>query len=401
MSEAALLGREIANSQASLPSGWRWATLGEVATYYNGRAFKPEEWRQSGLPIIRIQNLTSREATFNYYDGPVEATNKVASDDLLVSWSASLDAYIWDSGPAVLNQHIFKVAEKEGITRRYLYHVVRYVMADIRARVHGATMRHITKPEFERIRIPLAPLPQQESLAAALDGQISIVARARAAAEAQLAAANVLLRSELQHVFDSSNAKCGPIVCLGDVLNEIQHIIHPSDNPCGPAVFVGLEHIESHTGIRTGSLPVEMSQLTGRKPRFRKGQIVYGYLRPYLNKVWIAEFDGLCSVDQYVYTVNPDTADTDFIAWFMRSPLYLNSARVDGGPGQLPRIRKEEVGAVQLKLPPVEKQRSIAARISSFAMRTQKLCHSLADQLHAIDLCTPALLRRAFNGELY
>ncbi|MCJ7502971.1 MAG: hypothetical protein MUP80_07925, partial [Acidobacteriia bacterium] len=37
-----------------LPHGWRWVRLGEVAEYLNGRAFKPEEWGKSGLPIIRI-----------------------------------------------------------------------------------------------------------------------------------------------------------------------------------------------------------------------------------------------------------------------------------------------------------------------------------------------------------
>ena len=69
-----------------------------------------------------------------------------------------------------------------------------------------------------------------------------------------------------------------------------------------------------------------MSRLGGRKPRFYRGDILYGYLRPYLNKVWIAEFDGLCSVDQYVYRVDASVADTEFIAWFMRSPVYLRPA---------------------------------------------------------------------------
>ena len=82
---------------------------------------------------------------------------------------------------------------------------------------------------------------------------------------------------------------------------------------------MGLEHIQSVTGERISSVNVDIAQLTGRKPRFYKGDIVYGYLRPYLNKVWIAEFDGLCSVDQYVYKVENDLANTEFITWFMRS----------------------------------------------------------------------------------
>src|SRR5262245_2524715 len=99
---------------------------------------------------------------------------------------------------------------------------------------------------------------------------------------------------------------------LGSILRLRKEVIHPSDQPTCRATFVGLEHIEPHTGRRVGSAALDLSHLTGRKPRFCRGDIVYGYLRPYLNKVWVAEFDGLCSVDQYAYYVEPDTADAGY-----------------------------------------------------------------------------------------
>jgi len=46
--------------------------LGEVAKFINGRAFKPSDWGSNGLPIIRIENLTNEDATFNYYDTAVD-----------------------------------------------------------------------------------------------------------------------------------------------------------------------------------------------------------------------------------------------------------------------------------------------------------------------------------------
>ncbi len=75
--------------------------------------------------------------------------------------------------------------------------------------------------------------------------------------------------------------------------------------------------------------------------------------------MWVAEFDGLCSVDQYVYEVDRSVAEPDFVAWFMRSPTYLAKAPVAAGPGQLPRIRLEEVAAVEVDLPDLDRQRSI------------------------------------------
>jgi hypothetical protein len=127
--------------------------------------------------------------------------------------------------------------------------------------------------------------------------------------------------------------------------------------------------------------------------------IVYGYLRPYLNKVWLAEFDGLCSVDQYVFKVDATKADTIFVSSFMRSPVYLQRAPTSVMQSQLPRIRTEEVASVELNLPPLRDQRRIAAQLSSQMAAAERLRQMLAEQLDAINKLPAALLRRAFNGE--
>ncbi len=150
---------------------------------------------------------------------------------------------------------------------------------------------------------------------------------------------------------------------LRDVIRLRNEIVHPRDNPTGIETFVGLEHIEAQTGRRIGSVPIDLGSMTGRKARFLPGDIVYGYLRPYLNKVWIAEFEGFCSVDQYVFIVAEAIADPAFVASYLRSPAYLAAAPIDDTPGQLPRIRIDEVLSTSIPLPPLDDQRRIAARL--------------------------------------
>lgn len=185
---------------------------------------------------------------------------------------------------------------------------------------------------------------------------------------------------------------------LGDILTLRKEVIHPHDRPQGVARFVGLEHTESGTGFRSGDIAMDLSRLTGRKPKFYKGDIVYGYLRPYLNKVWVAEFDGLCSVDQYVYWVNAEEADADFIAWFMRSPVYLERAPVKATPGQLPRIRTEEVASVEINIPPVSEQRKIVEILSKQMAELRQAQTAATDQLRAVESLPSALLRAIFNS---
>ena len=161
-------------------------------------------------------------------------------------------------------------------------------------------------------------------------------------------------------------------VTLRQVLEPRNDIVHPRDNPSGGGIFVGLEHIEPHTGRRIGSLPIRLEDLTGRKARFYRGDIVYGYLRPYLNKVWVADFDGYCSVDQYVFAPK-DGSNASFVATFMRSPTFLKRAPTDVSPGQLPRIRLDEVLSVALPSLGEDRQHEIGDLVTRQLRVTQLL----------------------------
>lgn len=150
--------------------GWEYKKLGEVATYINGYAFKPDQWKESGTPIVRIQNLNNANAPYNYYDGEVPNKVKIQNGDLLISWSASLGAYIWNGGKAFLNQHIFKVAfDKTDIDKFFLKYAVTSKLAAMAEQVHGATMKHIVKKDFENTSIPYPPLSTQLSIVSELD----------------------------------------------------------------------------------------------------------------------------------------------------------------------------------------------------------------------------------------
>ena len=87
--------------------------LGDIATYINGYAFKPEQRGSEGLPIIRIQDLTGNAYDLGYYNGDYPKKVELNDGDVLISWSASLGVYLWNHGKALLNQHI-----SDGISNR-------------------------------------------------------------------------------------------------------------------------------------------------------------------------------------------------------------------------------------------------------------------------------------------
>ena len=153
----------------NVPEGWCVITIGDVAMYTNGRAFKPEEWMDKGMKIIRIQNLNDNAAPYNYTSSTYEPKYLVKKGDLLFAWAASLGTYIWNDEDAWLNQHIFKVEPFSFIQKKYLFYTLQAMISDFYVNTHGSGMVHITKKKFDTTTFLLPPLPEQHRIVSKIE----------------------------------------------------------------------------------------------------------------------------------------------------------------------------------------------------------------------------------------
>ncbi|WP_419037647.1 restriction endonuclease subunit S [Phascolarctobacterium faecium] len=179
-------------------SKWEMVRLGDVATYVNGFAFKPADWSNKGIPIIRIQNLTGTSDVVNYYDKKYSTKYEINNGDVLISWSASLGVYEWKKGKALLNQHIFKVVfDKLVLDKRFFVFVIAEKLREMSSLVHGSTMKHITKKYFDRIEIQLPPLESQKKIATALDSANALIEKRKE----QIEKLDFLIKSQFIEMF--------------------------------------------------------------------------------------------------------------------------------------------------------------------------------------------------------
>jgi type I restriction enzyme S subunit len=170
-----------------VPPMWALVRLGDALRLVNGRAFKPTEWSKSGLPIIRIQNLNDRQAPFNFCDTSIPDRFHVKTGDFLISWSGtpgtSFGAHIWDRGPAILNQHIFR-AELIGdaFLPAFLKLAINSRLLELIDQAHGGVgLQHVTKPTLERLPLTLPPLAEQHRIVAKVDELMALCDRLGAA----------------------------------------------------------------------------------------------------------------------------------------------------------------------------------------------------------------------------
>ncbi|MDG9472204.1 restriction endonuclease subunit S [Streptococcus pneumoniae] len=172
--------------------------LGQVATFINGYAFKPQDWSSEGKEIIRIQNLTKTSKRINYYSGTIDKKYIVEVGDILISWSGTLGVFQWCGRSAVLNQHIFKVVfDKIDIDKSYFKYVVEKGLQDAVKHTHGSTMKHLTKKYFDNIMVSYTNLGEQQRIASELDLLSKLILRR----QEQLEELNLLVKSRFNEMF--------------------------------------------------------------------------------------------------------------------------------------------------------------------------------------------------------
>lgn len=184
------------------PDGWVKTTIGDLASYINGRAFKPSEWGEKGKPIVRIQNLNKENAKYNYTKEDYDHKYFIRNNELLFAWSASLGSYIWRGGDAWLNQHIFKVIPEGGVEKKYLYYLLSKITAELYVKAHGSGMVHVTKSKFEETVVFLPPSKEQKRIVAKIEALFSELDSGIAALKDAREQLKVYCQAVLKHAFD-------------------------------------------------------------------------------------------------------------------------------------------------------------------------------------------------------
>ncbi len=141
-----------------------------LADFINGFAFKSEHFEDEGLPVVRIKQLLDSTAEVDRTTLDVSEVG-IDNGDVIFSWSASLAVKVWDRGPALLNQHLFRVDPKPGVHSRWLAYALMVATKRLEALMHGSAMTHITRDMLKLVTVDLPSEHEQRAIADYLDAE--------------------------------------------------------------------------------------------------------------------------------------------------------------------------------------------------------------------------------------
>jgi len=136
----------------------------------------------------------------------------------------------------------------------------------------------------------------------------------------------------------------------------------PKQAPNGGAIWcLNLDQIESHSGKVLNKLVVKAAEVGPSTYAFEKGTVLYSKLRPYLNKVVVADEDGMATTELVPLRCDETRVMPTYLGYFLRSPDFLAFATHVVAGAKMPRMVMGEFWSYPVPLPALEEQRRIAA----------------------------------------
>jgi type I restriction enzyme, S subunit len=183
---------------------------------------------------------------------------------------------------------------------------------------------------------------------------------------------------------------------FSEVASIDSELVSPADFP--DHLHLAPNHVEKGTGRLLPLRTVSEDGVTSNKNRFYPGQIVYSKIRPYLSKVVIADFEGLCSADMYPISTE---LNTRFLFWYMLSGTFLGEIeRRSGNRVVLPKVNQKQLNSVRVPVPPEGVQGRLAARIDDLQARSDEASEALDAIPPLLERFRQSVLASAFRGDL-
>ena len=395
--------------EMNLPEHWKAVRLGDYI-------FKPEYGYTAsathdpiGAKFLRITDI--QDDSVNWKDVPYcecdEDTKKkyllVPGDIVIARIGATTGkTFLVDECPeSIFASYLIRVKTKSPLLSPFLstYFRTEDYWRQIRQNKGGRLKGGVNIPILQNLKIPLPPLPEQRAIAHVLQ----TLQEAKSTRQRELALERERKAALMDYLFSCGTKgelrkqteigeipESWEVVQLKEIANLRRENVNPQDSPF--LSYVGLEHIDSGESLlkRWG----EASDVTSAKSHFYSNDILYGKLRAYLDKVVIAEMEGICSTDILVVTPISKTIPR-FLVYLLHTHSFISYAVATSTGINHPRTSWNSLGKFTFALPPLSEQRAIAGVFEAIDEKTA----ALEQEVKYLDELFHAMLDELMTGQ--
>lgn len=394
-----------------IPSNWCWTYIHNIAIVVTGKtpSKKNKEYYGGKFPFFKPADL---DAGRNMQYATEYLSEKGKSISVIIPEKATGICCIGTIGKCgyflvegTTNQQINTVISKINPLYSYYFFNTNSFVRELISKASATTIAIVNKSKLESCLFPVAPLNEQQRIVNRIESLFVKLDRAKELIENTLAQFEQNKMAILHKAFTgeltvkwrkennidlSSWKKCE--------LKEVFKVVKDKYNPQTEnqiVNYIGLENIETSKGIISKSNSSEVKSI---KTKFKKDDVLYGKLRPYLNKHDVVNFDGICSTDILVFRFN-DINTAKYINYYFNLPMFIQYAVENSSGINLPRVSEKTISKYKISLPTIEEQQEIVNILDNLLAKYNKI-KNLEQQLEKIELLKKAILAKVFRGEL-
>lgn len=355
---------------------WPTKPLVEVATLQRGYDLPVQERRAGKVPVFAA-------------NGPVgtHELSKATGPGVVTGRSGSIGSVHYvDHDYWPLNTALY-VKDFHGNYPRFIFYLLQQL--NLKQYGTGTGVPTLNRNIVHKVHVSVPPVSEQRRIVAILDQADALRTDRR-----QIVAHLDVLSSEIFRAtsFDDD----GDDALLGDVIMVRSSLVDPTEPAYQSVPHIGPDSIRSGRGEISGWRTIGLDGVTSGKYEFKAGDILYSKIRPNLNKVAIAPFDGLCSADMYAIRVRTDRVTAEFVEFTLRSAEFLAYAERLSNRANIPKLNRRQLESFPLVVPTLSTQETLSTQIRKAT--DQRLLHNRT--LAAEDKLFASLQSRAFRGEL-
>lgn len=380
-----------------IPENWCWTKLESIVSIVTGK---------------KDANYGSEEGEYTFFTcagEPIRCDGYSFEGEslLLPGNGANVGQVFYYDGKFEAYQRTYVLQGlSSNVNLKYLYYQMLFAWNDAnKDKQFGSATNYIKMGNFTSYNVPLPPLAEQKRIVEQIENLFSKLDEAKEKAQEVVdgyesrnaSVYNDAFSGKLTAKWREQNNKDNSWVVkrfdeVADIKSNLVDPLEFSDFP-----HIAPDNIEKRTGILLEYHTIGEDGVTSGKHRFYPGQILYSKIRPYLSKVVMVDFDGLCSADMYPIEAKENSR---YLLYYMLSDEFLEQASSAGSRSVLPKINQKELSALKVRITTEEEQEEVVKALDYLLPMMQQARDKAIQVVESIEIMKKSILAKAFRGEL-
>jgi len=371
--------------------------LTDICEFQGGSQPPKSEWNDIKLEnyvrMLQIRDFTQGKQKYIQYVKDNKKLKKCNDSDILIGRYGASIGKILTGLEGAYNVALMKITPNDELNKNYLYQFLnsssfQNTILSIGSR---AAQAGFNKDDLSNIKIPLPPLTQQKTIAKTLDKAKELIELRKAS----IKKLDELSKSVFIDMFGDpvENPMGWEVVKLASVIKIDAPMVQPNTPEYENLYLIGSDRISKNTGKILLAKTAKEDNVISKKFLFDDRYVLYSKIRPYLNKVAIANFRGLCSADMYPLRPIEDKMNKEFLWQLLLAKHFLKYTETLPDRASIPKLNRKELLDYTFPLPPLNLQTKFAKTIQK--IESQKALYE--KELVKLEENFEALLAKSFG----